>query len=127
MPDPIPCASCGADVMGLTVGTDCRVCGRPIVPGAKHYDRPLSGHAVASVVVASLGFLVWPLLIVLAPLAVVLASSAQAEYARGAVSPASHTLATVGSVLGKVGVLIIGIVIVVGTVILTIAGLSNAF
>ena len=101
------CRNCGFP-FGSAGGNFCSSCGCPI--GAIPYNAPMSGYAVASLImgimsVLSCLFYGLPTL-VFGPLAIMFAGKAKAQVEARQSSPSSLALATAGRVMGIVGLAI---------------------
>jgi len=103
----VRCLKCGYDLTGVAIGSLCPECGAAVVPAFQSTSMPVSGKAVASLV---LGIVSIPLCVCLGvpslicgALALYFAKVARDDIAAGMFSEQSRGMATAGMICGLIG------------------------
>ncbi len=103
------CAECGYDLRGTAVGHPCPECGLPVEETIRIYRDTGGGNRKGSsgtaVAVLVLGIACLVLCAPLGIVAIILGFQVRREYAPGS---SAHSMATVGWILGWVGVILTG-------------------
>ena len=106
-PTSVFCVQCGYNLTGVSIGTTCPECGRPVAPSFHGQMLPTSGKAIASLVLGICSIPVCVLYgipaIVCGILAIVFANKARAQVAAGEAGSSSKGMALAGMICGIIG------------------------